>query len=292
MSAPSKTSRLGRGTYRRPSADVLDDLTDPGPSAATAPSGTSDVSGDAVTAVVRGVSGDADTADPPGASVVLVAEDVPGTSVDAGTADSAGTPAVSATEDVSGTSVNAGAGKVLGVPDTQGTYGVLGDPVATGGSGVSDTSDTSENEDGSESAGTGGVSGTPATTGNTGVTGTAGTSENSVVPGIADVSSKAGPRPRRAAAKQPAAEAEVGVSGNRGTSDTPGVKSATTPRDHVKVARPLVDEMRDAVWFLSEHGRPRVQLGELLDEAIGAWLKAVKADHNRGQSFPVKGRLR
>jgi len=50
--------------------------------------------------------------------------------------------------------------------------------------------------------------------------------------------------------------------------------------------------MRDAVWFLSEHGRPRVQLGELFDEAVRAWLDAAKAEHNGGEPFPVRGRLR
>jgi len=46
------------------------------------------------------------------------------------------------------------------------------------------------------------------------------------------------------------------------------------------------------VWFLSEHGRPRVQLGELLDEAIEAWLTDAKKQHNGGQAFPHRGRLR
>jgi hypothetical protein len=50
--------------------------------------------------------------------------------------------------------------------------------------------------------------------------------------------------------------------------------------------------MRDAVWFLSEHGRPRVQLGELLDEAVEAWLAEAKKTHNEGQDFPHRGRLR
>lgn len=60
----------------------------------------------------------------------------------------------------------------------------------------------------------------------------------------------------------------------------------------MKLARSLADEMRDAVWFLSEHGRPRVQLGELLDEAVRSWLAAAKATHNEGNQFPVRGRLR
>lgn len=81
-------------------------------------------------------------------------------------------------------------------------------------------------------------------------------------------------------------------SDTKGVSGTSGTKTAATPRDHVKVSRPLVNEMRDAVWFLSEHGRPRVQLGELLDEAIGAWLTEAKAERNGGEPFPVRGRLR
>ena len=66
----------------------------------------------------------------------------------------------------------------------------------------------------------------------------------------------------------------------------------TEPWEHVKVRRALADEMRDAVWFLSEHGRPRVRLGELLDEAVSAWLDEVKREHNGGEDFPRRGRLR
>jgi len=89
-----------------------------------------------------------------------------------------------------------------------------------------------------------------------------------------------------------------GTSGTSGTSDVSGpadtsaTKKAPEQRDHVKVARSLAAEMRDAVWFLSEHGRPRVQLGELLDEAVRAWLNVAKAKHNGGEPFPARGRLR
>lgn len=77
--------------------------------------------------------------------------------------------------------------------------------------------------------------------------------------------------------------------GTRGTRDT---RPAQEPRDHVKLRRSLADQMRDAVWFLSEHGRPRVQLGELLDEAVASWLAEAKANHNGGEDFPHRGRLR
>jgi len=78
------------------------------------------------------------------------------------------------------------------------------------------------------------------------------------------------------------------------THGTPGNEQGTKPalRDHVKLRRDLADEVRDAVWFLSGHGRPRVQLGELLDEAIEAWLSDAKKQHNGGQTFPHRGRLR
>lgn len=81
---------------------------------------------------------------------------------------------------------------------------------------------------------------------------------------------------------------------NRGARGTQGASSARSnePRDHVKLRRSLADEMRDAVWFLSEHGRPRVQLGEILDEAVERWLTEVKQEHNRGEDFPRRGRLR
>ena len=64
------------------------------------------------------------------------------------------------------------------------------------------------------------------------------------------------------------------------------------PRQHVKVRSDLADEVRAAVWFLSERGRPRVQLGELLDEAVEEWLAAAKKLHNEGRDFPDRGRLR
>jgi len=99
------------------------------------------------------------------------------------------------------------------------------------------------------------------------------------------------------------------VQGNRGTQDnsdtavvqdvsgthgTRGNEQRPKPalRDHVKLRRDLADEVRDAVWFLSEHGRPRVQLGELIDEAIEAWLSDAKKQHNGGHTFPHRGRLR
>ena len=87
------------------------------------------------------------------------------------------------------------------------------------------------------------------------------------------------------------------TSGIRDTRDTRGTQGASgarsnEPRDHVKLRRSLADEMRDAVWFLSEHGRPRVQLGEILDEAVERWLTEVKQEHNGGEDFPRRGRLR
>jgi hypothetical protein len=87
------------------------------------------------------------------------------------------------------------------------------------------------------------------------------------------------------------------TSGSRDSSVTSGVQGVSgvrsiEPRDHVKLRRSLADEMRDAVWFLSEHGRPRVQLGEILDEAVERWLTEVKQEHNGGENFPRRGRLR
>ena len=86
----------------------------------------------------------------------------------------------------------------------------------------------------------------------------------------------------------------AGTSGNPDTSDTRGTPRKPKPpaREHVKLRRDLAAEMRDAVWFLTEHGRPRVQLGELLDEAIEAWLTEAKKTHNEGHDFPHRGPLR
>jgi hypothetical protein len=86
----------------------------------------------------------------------------------------------------------------------------------------------------------------------------------------------------------------AGTPGNPDTSDTRGTSRKPKPavREHVKLRRDLAAEMRDAVWFLTEHGRPRVQLGELLDEAIEAWLTEAKKAHNEGHDFPHRGPLR
>src|SRR3954464_12790740 len=82
----------------------------------------------------------------------------------------------------------------------------------------------------------------------------------------------------------------VGVSVNQRTSDDSGNRGTSerrkpAARDHVKLRSDLAAEMRGAVWFLSEHGRPRVQLGELLDEAVETWLVEAKKAHNDGQAF-------
>jgi hypothetical protein len=69
-------------------------------------------------------------------------------------------------------------------------------------------------------------------------------------------------------------------------------KAVVEPRDHVKLRRSLAAEMRDAVWFLSEHGRARVQLVEILDEAVGEWLAKQKVEQNEGRDFPHRGGLR
>jgi hypothetical protein len=115
--------------------------------------------------------------------------------------------------------------------------------------------------------------------------GTPGTSDPSVTP----ANSVSGDS--RDTAGTPGSSDHRGVldtAGTRGTSEKP--KPAA--RDHVKLRRDLAADMRDAVWFLSEHGRPRVQLGELLDEAVEAWLAEAKKTHNEGQDFPHRGRLR
>lgn len=87
------------------------------------------------------------------------------------------------------------------------------------------------------------------------------------------------------------------TSGNAVTSGTGVSREVTTkrsrpPSEHVRLPRPVVDEMRDAVWFLGEHGRPRVTLVEILEEAVIAWLDQTKKAQNNGEPFPHRGALR
>lgn len=95
----------------------------------------------------------------------------------------------------------------------------------------------------------------------------------------------------RDARDTPGTRGTAGAPDTRGTSGTSD-REKPAARDHVKLRRDLADQVRAAVWFLSEHGRPRVQLGELLDEAVEAWLAEAKTQHNDGHDFPHRGRLR
>jgi hypothetical protein len=151
-----------------------------------------------------------------------------------------------------------------GVSDTRGALDTSGAVIPLV---VQDTSDDGGTSDASDDSGSGGTSVTE-------------------VPSVAQETSVGGGISDTAGNSE-----DGGTEGPRGTSDPQGARKAE-PRDHVKLARSLADEMRDAVWFLSEHGRPRVQLGELLDEAVRSWLDAAKAQHNKGERFPVRGRLR
>ncbi len=124
-------------------------------------------------------------------------------------------------------------------------------------------------------------------------TGTGSTSDPSGNSDVAGASSTPGTAGTRGTKGDPGTQRTGGTSSTADTTDVSGTSAKKVePRDHVKVRRGLADEMRDAVWFLSEHGRPRVQLGELLDEALAAWLAEAKAKHNGGEDFPRRGRLR
>lgn len=88
-----------------------------------------------------------------------------------------------------------------------------------------------------------------------------------------------------------------GATGNVVTSVTTQVTPAQVKRtrggsEHVRLPRTVVDELRDAVWYWSEHGRPRVTLVEILEEAAVAWLEQSKAEATGGTPFPHRGALR
>jgi hypothetical protein len=121
------------------------------------------------------------------------------------------------------------------------------------------------------------------------------TSGNPNTPGTPDISGT-GDTPGTSVSSVPldAHGTSVGASGTSGTSSEADTSERRPPtrRTHVKLRNDLACEVRDAVWFLSEHGRPRVQLGELLDEAIEAWLAEAKKTYNEGQDFPHRGLLR
>ncbi len=152
--------------------------------------------------------------------------------------------------------------------DDAGNRGTRGTPDASGNGGNPVASETTENLVTSVTLETADVQGT---------TGTSITTDTARNPGNPGVSGNSG---------------DLGNSSKPGNSSNSGTSRPVDLREHVKIRRALADEMRDAVWFFSEHGRPRVQLGELLDEAVSDWLDQVKRDHNGGEDFPRKGRLR
>src|SRR3954453_19858759 len=123
-----------------------------------------------------------------------------------------------------------------------------------------------------------------------------GTPDIADTPGTSGASGSGGSSQENPAAS-PDPRDTAGAPDNSDDPDTPGApgissKPKPAAREHVKLRRDLATEMRDAVWFLTEHGRPRVQLGELLDEAVETWLAEAKKTHNEGQDFPHRGRLR
>jgi len=72
---------------------------------------------------------------------------------------------------------------------------------------------------------------------------------------------------------------------------TRGTKSRPST-EHVRLPRAVVDEYRDAVWFLGDHGRSRLTLVELLAEVATEGLQRLKDAHNGGEDFPRRGALR
>lgn len=94
---------------------------------------------------------------------------------------------------------------------------------------------------------------------------------------------------------------------DRGT--VPTVRDASTvpdvsPGSHVprqpkagriagpKYDRELLQQLRDAVLFLRQRGRPTMGLIDVLDEAITEWLERQKQAVNDGKDFPPGGNLR
>ncbi len=59
-----------------------------------------------------------------------------------------------------------------------------------------------------------------------------------------------------------------------------------------KYDRELLQQLRDAVLFLRQRGRPTMGLIDVLDEAITQWLQRQKQAVNDGKNFPPGGNLR
>lgn len=59
-----------------------------------------------------------------------------------------------------------------------------------------------------------------------------------------------------------------------------------------KYDRELLQQLRDAVLFLRQRGRPTMGLIDVLDEAITQWLERQKQAVNDGNDFPPGGNLR
>lgn len=176
------------------------------------------------------------------------------------------------------TADNSGTSGTVGNQGNQGNQSALGESVAEHG--ISN----------SRGAGAPGNPGTPGTPGTPGVSDTRDALDNGGVPSSRPVSALD-------TGGTVGTPSTPGTAGTSGTTDTSGAgekraASTTGARQHVKLDTALAIELRNAVWFLSEHGRPRVKLGEVLDEAVSEWLSKVKNQANNGQNFPHVGPLR
>jgi hypothetical protein len=63
--------------------------------------------------------------------------------------------------------------------------------------------------------------------------------------------------------------------------------AALQKRESFKVPAELVQEARNAVFWLRAQGRHEATLAGLVEDAVRAHLDQLKQEHNNGQDFPM-----
>lgn len=74
--------------------------------------------------------------------------------------------------------------------------------------------------------------------------------------------------------------------------NAPARPRPAAPRVPTRVDATKLQQMRNLTAFYRSKGRPLVELGELLDEALEEYLRRKRQELNDGKDFPEIGKLR